>query len=233
MLDLEELLVYSKQICLPDITLEGQLKLKKSSVAIVGVGGLGCAILPYLAAAGIGRIGLIDHDHIELSNLARQLLFQNSDAGKPKVAIAAERLSPSFPKVCFEPYFECLNAENALSLLQPYDLIIDATDNSASRYCIDKACELLKKPWIYGSIHHWEGHVALFTSKENNYRSLFPNGSQEEQDCSGGVIGAFVGCVGMIQAIETIKWLAEMPETLANKLLIINGKTWRFNTFEF
>jgi molybdopterin/thiamine biosynthesis adenylyltransferase len=234
MLDLEELLVYSKQICLPEIELEGQLKLKKSSVAVVGVGGLGCAILPYLAAAGIGQIGLIDDDHIELSNLARQTLFQNTDAGKPKVGIASKRLSISFPKVHFNPLFKRLDLENAFSLLQPYDLIIDATDNQPSRYCIDTTCQLLEKPWIYGSIYQWEGHVALFHPKGKNYHSLFPDGAEKKADsCNGGILGSFVGCIGMIQALEAVKWLTGVKENLANKLLVVDGKTWQFRTFEF
>lgn len=221
---------YKQQIGLPEIGIEGQMKLLDSSVLVVGVGGLGCAALPYLAASGIQRIGLVDFDKVEASNLARQVLFGPLDIGRHKVEVAAERLSQSrssvHQSVCQ------LTADNAKELILPYDIVVDATDNLQARLAINDACRCLQKPWVYGSIDHWAGQVALFAPGQPDYRSLFPEGTSvySPLNCSaGGVLGPFVGLVGAIQAVETIKSLTGIQDNLAGKLLLIDGKTWRMS----
>lgn len=221
--------LYSRQIRLPEIGLEGQRSLTHASLLLVGIGGLGCAALPSLAAAGIGRIGLVDDDLVELSNLPRQTLFGPSDLGKNKAQTALERLSPLYPHVQFIALPTRLTPSNAKELIHSYDLVLDATDNSASRYAINDACRSLRLPWVYGAIERWEGQVSLFQAPGPDYRSLFPEERTEpECTCSqGGVLGAFVSLIGSIQACEAIKWIVGLEETLRGKLLRINGKTWR------
>lgn len=220
---------YAKQICLPEIGLEGQRKLSASSILVIGVGGLGCAVLPYLAASGIQRIGMIDFDRIEASNLARQTLFGYNDIGRWKVEVAKERLSNLYPEVSFHSEIGQISHQNG-DLFKDYDLILDGTDNLQARLAINDACYRLQKPWIYGSIHQWEGQVSLFLPGNPDYRSLFPEGIFEPSlfNCSsGGVLGPFVGLIGTIQALIAIKWLVGIEDALAGKILIIDGKTWR------
>lgn len=220
---------YNQQI-LPEIGLEGQRKICASSVLLVGAGGLGCAVLPYLAASGIQRIGIIDFDLVEKSNLARQILFTIHDIGRLKVDAAAERLSHS--KAMLQKFSYQLNKDNAKELISAYDIVLDATDNLQARLAINDACGSLQKPWVYGSIDQWEGQVALFTPGNPDYRQLFPEGmpGYTPLSCSaGGVLGPFVGVIGTIQATETIKYLAGVKDNLSNKLLLIDGKTWRMS----
>lgn len=222
---------YAQQMCLPEIGPEGQKKLCGSSVLVIGIGGLGCTALPYLAASGIQRIGMIDFDKIETSNLARQTLFGYSDLGRYKAETAKERLSSMYPEVFFQSEISRFDNLNE-NLLCSYDIIIDATDNLQTRLAINDACRALQKPWVYGSVHQWEGQVSLFLPQNPDYRSLFPHGTSEAPifNCSlGGVLGPFVGLVGSIQALEAIKWLANIEENLSGKLLLINGKTYRCN----
>jgi sulfur-carrier protein adenylyltransferase/sulfurtransferase len=223
---------YARQMCLPEVGIEGQKKLNASSVLVIGVGGLGCAALPYLAASGIQRIGMVDFDRVEASNLARQTLFGPQDIGRSKVEVAQERLSALYPAVQFQPKVGQLTHQNARDFLAEYDLILDGTDNIQTRFAINDACAFLRKPWVYGSIFQWEGQVSLFLPGNPDYRSLFPEGTVEPPffNCSSsGVLGPFVGLIGMIQALETIKWLAGIEDNLAGKILIIDGKTWRFS----
>lgn len=227
---------YARQMSLPDMGLEGQKKLSGSSVLVIGVGGLGCSALPYLAASGISRIGMIDFDKIEASNLARQTLFGYGDIGRWKVAVAKERLSALYPGVHFQAGIDQLNKQNAQNLLLKYDIVLDGTDNIQTRFVINDACHALQKPWVYGSIYQWEGQVSLFLPGIPNYRSLFPEGPAGSYDVncsSGGVLGPFVGLVGTIQALTAIKWLANIEENLAGKILLIDGKTWRFTLASF
>jgi adenylyltransferase/sulfurtransferase len=221
---------------LPEMGLEGQHKLHTSSILVIGVGGLGCAALPYLAASGIRRIGMIDFDRIEASNLARQTLFGHSDIGRWKADVAEERLSALYPEVQFEPKISRLTDQNAKQFISDYDMILDGTDNLQARLTINDACSFLQKPWVYGSIYQWEGQVSLFLPKNPDYRSLFPEGTSEFScfNCSsGGVLGPFVGLVGTMQALAAIKYLAGIDENLAGKLLLIDGKTWRFTSTNF
>jgi adenylyltransferase/sulfurtransferase len=221
---------YARQISLPEIGLEGQRRLSTSSVLVIGVGGLGSAALPYLAASGIKRIGMIDFDRIERSNLARQTLFGERDIGRCKVEVAREHLVALYPEVDFQAKICQLTSENAGGLIFDYDIILDGTDNLEARLAINDASSSLQKPWIYGSIHQWQGQVSLFLPKHHDYRSLFPKGSFEPplSNCSsGGVLGPFVGLIGAIQALEAIKYLVGLQETLAGKLLLLDGKTLR------
>jgi adenylyltransferase/sulfurtransferase len=222
--------IYARQISLPEIGPEGQKKLNAGSVLVIGIGGLGCASLPYLAASGIQRIGMVDFDRIEGSNLARQTLFSTKDIGRWKAEVAKERLLALYPNTHFQQETCRLTHQNAQDLLSNYDIILDGTDNLQARLAINDACTLLQKPWVYGSIHQWEGQVSLFLPKNPNYRSLFPEGTMELSlpNCSStGVLGPFAGMIGTIQAIEAIKWLADIEDNLAAKILIIDGKTWR------
>jgi sulfur-carrier protein adenylyltransferase/sulfurtransferase len=214
----------------PEIGIEGQRKLIASSVLVVGIGGLGCAALPYLAAAGIKRIGLIDFDKVEKSNLERQTLFGHSDIGRWKVQAAKEKLAKMYSEVLFEAEILQMTPQNVLHCFSAYDLILDGTDNLQARLTINDACRLLRKPWVYGSAAQWEGQVALFLPGNSDYRSLFPEGDMKPSiNCSsGGILGPFVGMIGMMQAVEAIKWLAGVDGTLAGKILTINGKTYRF-----
>lgn len=192
-----------------------------------------CAALPYLAASGIGRIGLLDFDRVDLSNLPRQILYGQDDIGQWKVVAAHRRLSSQFPRVQFHQHF-CSIQEVHMADLYPYDLILDATDNSDARYAINDLCKRLKKPWIYGSIHRFQGQASLFYPNEPDYRALFPNASNTPlPSCSaGGVLGAMAGCIGSIQALEATKLLAKMESSLRGKLLVLDALTWKIRLLE-
>jgi sulfur-carrier protein adenylyltransferase/sulfurtransferase len=227
---------YERQMSLPEMGLEKQKRLNASSILVIGIGGLGCAALPYLAASGIHRIGMIDCDRVEASNLARQTLFGKRDIGRWKVEVAKERLTTLYANVLFQEKICQITHRNAQELIAEYDLIIDGTDNLQSRLAINDASFSLQKPWIYGSIQQWEGQIALFLPTLSDYRSLFPEGPSTHSLCdctSGGVLGPFVGLIGAIQALEAIKWLAGIEENLGGKLLTIDGKTWRFKLAHF
>lgn len=223
----EEHLRYQRHYVLPDFGTEGQLKLKNSSILVVGAGGLGSPVLLYLAAAGVGKIGIIDSDKLEVSNLQRQILFSSDDIGKSKALVASEKIKKLNPYIQVTPYNEKLSTSNALEIISNYDLIIDGTDNFATRYLINDACCLEGKPFIYGSIFRYEGQVAVFNFKRGpTYRDLFPEPPEPESvpSCeTGGVLGVLPGIIGSIQANEAIKILAEIGEPLAGKLLIINS----------
>lgn len=209
------------------------MNIETKSICVVGIGGLGCAVLPYLAAAGIGRIGMIDFDRIELSNLARQPLFGRDDVGHFKVDVAEQYLQKLFPAVGIQAHRCMLIDENALQLLESYDLVLDATDNLTARLAINDACGAMGKPWIYGSVDRWHGQVSLFLPGQLDYRQLFPDGpvTHVSSACSvTTVLGPFVSLVGSIQAVEAIRLLAHGECGLGGKLLLIDGRTWRFTT---
>lgn len=218
---------YQRHFTLPDFGVEGQLKLKKARVLVVGAGGLGSPVLLYLAAAGIGQIGIIDGDVLEVSNLQRQILFNTDDIGKPKALVAKEKVKALNPHINVIAYQEVLTTKNALDVISNYDLVIDGTDNFPTRYLINDACSIEEKPFIYGSIFRYEGQVAVFNYKGGpTYRDLFPEPPEPESvpTCeTGGVIGVLPGIIGSLQANEAIKILAEIGEPLAGKLLIINS----------
>ena len=220
---------YQRHLSLKNFGLQKQLKLKESSVLVVGAGGLGCPALQYLSAAGVGKIGIVDDDVIDSSNLQRQILFTHEDIGLPKAQKAAERLSLSNPHIQIKAYVERLTAENARNLFQDYDVIVDGTDNFLSRYLINDACILFDKPLIHGSINQFDGMVSVFNLNGGpTYRCLFPeqpDPSSIPSCAEAGVLGVLPGIIGCWQAMEAIKVLTEIGSTLSGKLLMYNALT--------
>lgn len=226
MLDREELKRYDRQMILPEFGLEGQEKLKNAKVLMIGAGGLGCPVLQYLAAAGIGRMGIVDNDLVELSNLHRQILYSTADVGKPKAIIAREKLQQLNSFVSITAYHERFSAENAERLIQNYDLVIDGSDNFLTRYLVNDTCVKLSKPLIFGSIFKFEGHVSVFNYNHGpDYRDVFPEPppADEMPNCSEiGVIGVLPGIIGLYMANEAIKVICNIGETLSGKLMTVN-----------
>lgn len=228
---------HARHISLPDVGVEGQQRLQQSSVLIIGAGGLGSPAALYLAAAGVGRLGLVDNDRVELSNLQRQVLHATSDVGKPKVASAKATLNAIDPAVDVMTYATRLHPGNALELLKGWDLVIDGTDNLPTRYLIDDACSLLGLPWVYGSVFRFEGQVSLFNHNGGPaYRDLFPEPPPAEAvpNCAdAGVFGVLPGIVGVLQATEAIKLLLGFEASLSGKLLLYDAMTMAFSTLSF
>jgi adenylyltransferase/sulfurtransferase len=221
---------YQKQIRLPEIGEAGQVRLSMASVLVIGAGGLGCPALQYLAAAGVGRIGIADFDRVELSNLHRQILYTEEDIGQWKAEIAAKRVKTLNPEAQVEVFLDQINTKNALSILSRFDLVIDGSDNFPTRYLVNDACVLLQKPLVYGSIFRFEGQVSVFNwpieGLQTNYRDLFPEapGPGEVTDCNeAGVIGVLPGIIGTMQANEAIKLITGAGKTLANRLFCYNA----------
>lgn len=232
-LSAQELERYQKHILLPEIGLSGQKKLKEARVLVVGAGGLGCPVLLYLVSAGVGTLGIIDDDVVSLSNLQRQVLYPAEFVGKSKVETAKNTLQAINPDIAITAYVEKISLENAAHLLQEYDLLIDCTDNLATRYLINDACIRAGKPFIYGSIHRYEGQVAVFnyTDVQGNtgpsYRCLFPEAAHEIHNCAeAGVLGVLPGMIGMYQALEAIKLITGIGKNLSGKLLLIDTLTY-------
>ena len=234
----EQILRYSRHLILPEVGMTGQKKLRAASVLIIGAGGLGCPIALYLTAAGIGRLGLVDFDVVDRTNLQRQILYGESVVGVPKVEAAAERLKDLNPDVEIETYPERLTSENALQIMSDYDIIIDGTDNFPTRYLTNDAAVILGKPYIYGSIFRFEGQVSVFLSRPFNgfdrgpcYRCLFPSPPPPGAvpSCAeGGVLGVLPGIVGALQAAEAIKLIVGIGEPLIGKLLLIDTLRMEF-----
>jgi adenylyltransferase/sulfurtransferase len=227
---------YARHIMLPDVGLEGQLKLKQSSVCVIGAGGLGSPALLYLAAAGVGRIGIIDDDLVDATNLQRQIVHGTPDVGSPKVESAKMRLEEVNPEVEVEVHEVRLNISNALEILDGYDVILDGTDNIPTRYLVSDACEILGIPWVYGSIFRFEGQVTLFNHQGGpNYRDLFPDPPPPDAvpSCAeAGVLGVLPGVVGSIQATEALKVMLGIGETLSGRLLVYDAKGMEFRTLK-
>lgn len=217
---------YSRQQLLNEIGEEGQGKLSVSSVLVIGAGGLGCPVLLYLAAAGIGKIGVVDGDDVSVSNLHRQLLFTFNDVGKNKAKAAANRLSETNPFIQIVAHNEFLSIENALAIVKEYDIVVDCTDNYGSRFLINDVCVLLKLPLIYGAIYRFQGQVAVLNYKGGpTYRCLFRNFPSNESitNCAqAGVIGILPGLVGLHQATESIKLILGIGELLSGNILLID-----------
>ena len=217
---------YARHIALDEVGESGQQKLLNAKVLVIGAGGLGCPALQYLAAAGVGSIGIGDGDTVDESNLQRQILYTNSDVGRLKVEAAKERLNALNPNVSIAIYPENLKAENALAIIQDYDFVIDGTDNFAARYRVNDACVKLNKPFVYGAIHKFEGQVSVFNFNDGpTYRCLFPENPQQSQipNCEEvGVIGVLPGVIGTLQATEVIKLILGIGEPLSSKLKLIN-----------
>lgn len=227
----EEKSRYSRHITLREIGAEGQLKLKNSRVLVVGAGGLGCPVLSYLTAAGIGKIGIVDYDVIELSNLQRQTLYSVDDIGKSKAETAAKKLKSLNPNVELSVYNYALTTENAPDIITAYDVVIDGCDNIPTRYLLNDACILYNKPLIYGSIYQFEGQVSLFNYEAGpNYRDLFPTPPPQHlvPGCAeGGVMGVLPGIIGSMQAVEAIKLITGAGELLAGRQLLYDALSHR------
>ena len=228
---------YARHLTLPEVGPEGQLVLQEASVLVVGAGGLGSPALLYLAAAGIGRIGLIDDDTVDVTNLQRQILHSTSEVGESKAASAERRISDLNPEVTVEAIEGRLDTTNALDIIGRYDILIDGTDNFETRYLIGDACEILGKPWVFGSIHRFEGQVATFNLDGGpNYRDLFPAPPEDglAPNCAeAGVLGVLPGIVGSIQATEAIKAILRIGDSLNGKLLVIDALSMGFRTLGF
>jgi molybdopterin/thiamine biosynthesis adenylyltransferase/rhodanese-related sulfurtransferase len=226
-----ELTRYSRQILLPEVGIEGQQKLKEGSVLVIGAGGLGSPALYYLAAAGVGRIGIVDFDKIDESNLHRQILYTADQTGLPKAKVAGERIAAINPHTKVETYECAIDASNALDLIGKYDVILDGSDNLPTRYLVNDACVLLEKTLIYGAVFQFEGQVSVFnqpgkTGRGPNYRDLFPEPPPPEMvpSCSaGGVLGVLPGIIGTMQANEAIKVIAGIGQTLSGRLMAFDG----------
>jgi len=222
---------YHRQTILPGFGEEGQQKLLKAKVLVVGAGGLGCPILQYLTAAGVGTIGIVDDDMVALNNLHRQVLYSVSDIGFSKAERAADILSRLNPEIKIVAYNERLTTQNALPLFEIFDIIIDGTDNFSTRYMINDACVLLKKPLVYGAISQFEGQVTVFRNESDDdvsYRDIFPDPPKEGEilNCAeAGVLGVLPGIIGTMMANETIKMITGIGTTLANQLLTYNALT--------
>jgi sulfur-carrier protein adenylyltransferase/sulfurtransferase len=229
----EELIRYNRHLILEDFGMEKQQRLRSGSILVVGAGGLGSPVLLYLAAAGVGRLGVVDSDNVEMSNLQRQVLFTETDIGRNKAEAARERLAERNHHVNIVPYPLRITSENALSIIADYDVVIDGSDNFPTRYLLNDACVLLNKPLVYGSVLRFEGHVSVFNVAGNegftaNYRDLFPVPPDPEAvpSCEqAGVIGVLPGLVGCMQAAEAIKLLSGGGTPLVEKLLIIDSHT--------
>jgi adenylyltransferase/sulfurtransferase len=223
----EEMLRYSRHLILPEVGLEGQRRLKGSSVLIVGAGGLGSPLALYLAAAGVGRIGLVDFDRVDETNLQRQILHGTSSVGRSKLESARARLADLNPLIRVDLHEARLARDNAFEILEPYEVVVDGTDNFATRYLVNDACALLAKPNVYGSIFRFEGQVSVFDAARGPcYRCLYPEPPPPGlvPSCAeGGVLGVLPGVIGVLQGIETLKLLLGIGEPLIGRLLIFEA----------
>ncbi|MBP1841204.1 HesA/MoeB/ThiF family protein [Formosa algae] len=235
MLYKEEHLQYKRHLALEDIGVEGQNKLKASKVLVVGAGGLGCPILQYLTAAGVGTIGVIDHDSVDQTNLQRQVLYGYNDIGKFKVSCAISKLEQLNKFVKFKSYIERLSKSNAIKLFKQYDIIVDGTDNFNTRYLVNDAAVLAEKPVVFGSIFKFEGQVTVYNYKNGpTYRCLFPKASEDSLNCEeAGVLGVLPGIVGLLQSNEVIKMICEIGEVLSGKLLVFNALSMSQNMLTY
>jgi len=228
----EEVLRYSRHIILPEVGPKGQQKLRNSKVLIVGAGGLGSPVVLYLAAAGVGTIGLIDFDRVDLSNLQRQIIHTKKRVGELKVESAAIAINELNPHVKVEKIIKALDETNAQEIIKNYDVVIDGTDNFPTRYLINDACVSLGKPFVYGSIYRFEGHVSVFGIKNKPcYRCLFPEppAANLAPSCSeAGVLGVLAGTIGTLQATEALKLILGIGESLAGYLLVYDALSLQF-----
>ncbi len=227
-----ELLRYSRHLVLPEVGLEGQTRLKSGSVLLVGAGGLGSPLALYLAAAGVGRIGLVEFDQVDLSNLQRQVLYGTADVGRDKIEAARERLAAINPHILVEAHPVRLEAANAREIVGAYDVVADGTDNFATRYLVNDACVLLGKPNVYGSVYRFEGQVSVFDARTGPcYRCLFPEpppAGTVPSCAEAGVLGILPGVIGLLQATEVVKILLGRGETLAGRLLLYDALGMEF-----
>lgn len=231
MLNKTEISRYQKHLFLPEIGMEGQEKLKKAKVLVVGAGGLGCPVLQYLSAAGIGTIGIVDGDKVELSNLQRQVIYNTTDIGFYKAEKAAQHLNDTNNSIEYQVFTDFLKAGNATEIIQNYDIVVDCTDNFQVRYLINDVCLAQNKPFVYGAIHKFEGQVAVFNFENSNgnlgptYRCVFPNQPSESEipNCATvGVLGILPGTIGLYQANEVIKMVLGIGKVLSGEMLLVD-----------
>ncbi len=232
----EELVRYSRQMMLPEIGLKGQEKIKKAKVIVIGAGGLGCPTLQYLCAAGVGTIGIIYFDKIELHNLHRQILYSTEDIGKQKAATAAEKLKKQNLHIEFIVIDEMLNEANASSIISQFEIVVDGSDNFLTRYLVNDTCVKLNKPLVYGSIFKFEGQLTVFNFKgSKNLRDIYPEppNAEDVPNCDeNGVLGTLPGIIASMMAHETLKIIIDQPP-ICNQLLIFETQTWNYSKIEF
>lgn len=244
MLSEEELERYARHIVLRDVGGPGQAALKRAKVLVIGAGGLGAPVLMYLAAAGIGTLGVVDDDVVSLSNLQRQVIHATPDIGRPKVESAAERITALNPHVTVVAHRAWLNADNALDLLAPYDLVLDGSDNFSTRYLVSDACFLAGKPLISGALGTFDGSLTTIRAHEKNadgvfnptYRCLFPEPPPPgtvPACAEAGVMGALAGMLGSMMALEAIREIVGFGENLVGRLLMLDARTMRFETLRY
>ena len=229
----DEIARFSRHLILPEVGMEGQKRLKGASVLCVGTGGLGSPLLLYLAAAGVGRLGIVDFDVVDHSNLQRQVIHGTSWVGKPKIESAKARIHEINPHCQVDLYETALTSENALEIIRPYDIVCDGTDNFPTRYLVNDACVLLGKPNVYGSIFRFEGQATVFNldAESPNYRDLFPEPPPPGlvPSCAeGGVVGVLPGIIGVIQATEAVKIITGIGTTLSGRLLLFDALKMSF-----
>jgi len=236
MLTTKEILKYSRQAMLPEIGFEGQQKLKAAKVAVIGAGGLGCPVLEYLAASGVGCLGIVDFDIIALHNLPRQILFAEKEVGAFKSVVAQEQLQRKNPTLVCEVMNEKLTTTNAALLLADYDVVVDASDNFATRYLVNDTCVALGKPLVYGSILKFQGQLSVFNLRgSKNLRDLFPTPPNPEDvpNCDqNGVLATLPGIIGTMMANETLKLLMDLP-VLSNQLLLLDVLSWQIQRLNY
>jgi adenylyltransferase/sulfurtransferase len=228
---------YSRHLLLPEIGEAGQRKLKAARVLVVGCGGLGCPVLQYLAAAGVGTLGLLDFDTVDDSNLQRQVLYATADVGRPKAVVAAEKLRAQNPFIELRPHQALLSAANALALFAEYDFVVDCSDNFATRYLVNDACVVLGKPLVFGAIFKFDGQVTVLNYQNGpTYRCLHPvpPAPGDSPNCAEiGVLGVLPGLIGTMQASEALKIILEIGEVLSGRLLLVDALSMRFQTIRF
>jgi len=227
----EELNRYSRHILLKEVGVEGQEKIRAAKVLVVGVGGLGAPAAMYLAAAGVGTIGIVDGDVVDLGNLQRQIIYTTPDVGKPKVLSAKETIAAINPHVKVDVYQDFLRADNALDMVKDYDFVVDGTDNFPVKFLINDACVMAGKPFSHGGILRFEGQTFTYVPGHACYRCMFktPPPANAVPTCSqAGVLGAIAGMLGTIQAAETLKYITGIGDLLTDKLLTFNAKTMDF-----
>ncbi|WP_281323213.1 HesA/MoeB/ThiF family protein [Flavobacterium aestivum] len=232
----QEYLRYNRQVMLPEIGEEGQKKLKNAKVLVIGAGGLGCPILQYIATAGVGTIGIVDFDKIELHNLHRQILYTEKQVGLSKSKTAKETLEIMNPLITIIAFEEKLTSENASQIMQDFDLVVDGSDNFETRYLANDTCIALGKTLVYGSILKFEGQLAVFNHNgTKNLRDLFPEppNPKDVPNCNlNGVLGTLPGMIGTMMAHETLKIIMDLP-TLENELVLFNTLNWSFTKLNF
>ena len=228
---------YTRQTILKGFGIEGQKKLAEAKVLVVGAGGLGVPVLTYLNAMGVGVIGIVDNDIVSLTNLHRQVLYSESDIGQSKVKAALKKLKAQNPNTEIVIFNTFLTTKNALEIIADYDIVVDASDNFPTRYLVNDSCVILKKPFVYGALHGYEGQVSVFNYKDGpTYRCLFPNMPNENEvpNCNEhGVLGIIPGIIGNLQALETIKVLTGIGDVLSGKLLIFDGLQQSYQKIKF